>query len=118
MKKFVLLIYQGTTPLPGSDRWNAMSAGEQNAVYADYGAINETPGVSPGLPLGLPSAARTVQVANGKPHVESGPYLTEGVGGYLVVEAETVEAAVEIAARIPAARMGGAVEVRPAEEYW
>src|SRR5262245_32032832 len=50
--KFVLVIYQGSTPLPGSDRWQAMSEAEQKAVYADYMTLNNTDGVAPGLPLG------------------------------------------------------------------
>ena len=58
--KYVLLVYQGTTPLPGTERWKALSAAEQKQIYADYAALNETPGMAPGLPLGLPDAARTV----------------------------------------------------------
>jgi hypothetical protein len=116
--KFVLLIYQGTTPLPRSDRWNALSEAEQKSVYADYAEINKTTGVTPGLPLGLPDAARTVQVREGKPQVKNGLHLAEGVGGYFVFEAENMEAAIALAARIPAARLGGAVEVRPVEQYW
>jgi hypothetical protein len=116
--KFVLLIYQGTTPLPGSDRWAALPEAEQQRIYADYGALNKTPGVSPGPPLGLPDAATTVQVKDGKTVTRMGPYLAETVGGYLVFEAENLAAALELAARIPAARLGGAVEVRPAEQYW
>ena len=118
MKKYVLMIYQGSTPLPGSDRWNALSPAEQKSVYADYAEINRSEGVTTGLPLGLPDSARTVQVRDGKPEVRSGPYLAECVGGYLVFEAENIEAAIALAARIPAARLGGAVEVRPAEQYW
>ena len=116
--KYVLLIYQGSTPLPGSDRWKALTSAEQKAIYADYAEINKAVGVTPGLALGLPSAAKTVQVKDGKPQVKNGPYLTEGVGGYLVFEADSIEAAAAMAARIPAARLGGAVEVRPAETYW
>jgi hypothetical protein len=116
--KFVLLIYQGTTPLPGSEAWKAMPELEQNAIYADYAALNKAPGVTPGLPLGLPGAARTVRVQDGQPQVTNRTYLSEGVGGYCVLEAENMEAAVAVAARIPAARLGGAVEVRPAEQYW
>jgi len=118
MKKFVLLIYQGTTPLPGSDRWKALSEAEQKSVYADYAELNKAAGVTPGLPLGLPNLARTVQVRDGKPHVRNGPHLAEGVAGYLVYDAEDIEAAIALAARIPAARLGGAVEIRPAEQYW
>jgi hypothetical protein len=119
MKKFVLLIYQGPTPpIPGTDRWKALSEAEQKSIYADYAAFGNTPGVSDGLPLGLPDAARTIQVQNGKTNVKNGTYLAEGVAGYAVYEAESMEAAVELAARIPAARLGGAVEIRPAEKYW
>ncbi len=116
--KFVLHIYQGTTPLPGSDRWNALPEEEQRQIYADYAAINQTPGVEPGLPLGTASVARTVRAHDGETIVKEGTYLPEGVSGFLVLEAESLEAAVALAARIPAARLGGAVEVRPVEKYW
>lgn len=117
--KYVLLIYQGPTPpLPGSARWQALPEAEQKAIYADYAEVTKTPGVTPGLPLGLPDAARTVQVRNGKPEIRNGTYLSEGAGGYLVLEAESMDAAIALAARIPAARLGGAIEVRPAEQYW
>ena len=116
--KFVLLVYQGSTPLPGSDRWQALPESEQKAIYADYAELNKTAGVTPGLPLGLPDAAKTVQVREGKTHVKNGTYLTEGAAGYAVYEAESMEAAIALAARIPAARLGGAVEIRPAEKYW
>jgi hypothetical protein len=45
----MLLIHQGSTPLPGADEWNGLSEDERNAVYADYQAINKTPGVASGL---------------------------------------------------------------------
>src|SRR5262249_6987839 len=116
--KFVLLIYQGSTPLPGSDRWQALPESEQKAIYTEYAEINKTEGLTGGLPLGLPHEARTVQVRDGKTHVKNGTYLAEGVGGFSMYEAESVEAAIALAARIPAARLGGAVEIRPAEKYW
>jgi hypothetical protein len=116
--KFVLLVYQGTTPLPGSERWNALSPAEQKQIYADYAELNRTEGISAGLPLGLPDQARTVQVRDGQTHVKNGPHLTEGVGGFSVFEARSIEDAIALAARIPAARLGGAVEIRPAEKYW
>jgi hypothetical protein len=116
--KFVLLVYQGSTPLPGSDRWNAMSEAEQKAIYAEYAELNKTKGVTPGLPFGLPGAAKTVQVRDGKIHIKHGTYLAEGAGGYSVYEADSMADAIALAARIPAARLGGAVEIRPAEKYW
>jgi len=116
--KFVLLVYQGSTPLPGSNRWQALSEAEQKAIYADYAELNKTQGLTAGFPLGLPEAARTVQVRDGKTHVTNGTYQAEGAGGISVYEAESMEAAIALAARIPAARLGGAVEIRPAEKYW
>ena len=116
--KFVLLIYQCTTPLPGTDRWNALFQNEQAAIYKDYAEFNKAAGLEPGLPLGLPSAAKTVRVQDGKVVAKDGLYLSEGVGGYCLFEAENIDAAIALAARIPAARLGGAIEIRPVEKYW
>ena len=116
--KFVLLVYQGSAPLPGSERWQALPQAEQKAIYADYAELNKTEGIAPGLPLGLPDAARTVQVRGGEKVVTNGTYLAEGAAGYSVYEADSMDAAIALAARIPAARLGGAVEIRPAEKYW
>ncbi len=118
--KYVLLIYQGSTPLPGTDAWEALSDDEQKAVYADYGALHHAPGVTPGLPLGLPEKATTVRVENGTPVTAEGPYvgMKEAVAGYFVLEADDIDAAIALAARVPAARLGGAIEVRPVETYW
>ncbi|HET7489219.1 MAG TPA: YciI family protein [Acidimicrobiales bacterium] len=117
--QYALLIYQGTTPLPTDpDAWATLSEEEQRAVYRDYGSLNQAPGVTPGLPLGLPQDATTVRVEGGETVTSPGTYLSEGVGGYLVLEADDLGAAVELASRIPAARHGGAVEVRPVATYW
>jgi hypothetical protein len=118
--KYVVLIYQGSTPLPGSDTWNALSEEEQKQVYADYGALNQNPGVTPGVPMGLPENATTVRVEGGKALTTDGPFvgMKEAVGGYFVLEADDLDAAIEVAARIPAARLGGAIEIRPCETYW
>jgi len=116
--KYILLIYQGTTPLPGTERWKALSAEEQKTIHTEYAALNQTPGITPGHPLGLPAAARTVRVRDGKVEVKNRTHLQEGAGGYFEFEAENMEAAIALAARIPAARLGGAIEIRPAEQYW
>jgi hypothetical protein len=120
VEQFVLMIYQGTTPLPGTPEWDALPQDEQTKIYADYASINQTPGVAPGPPLGLPADARTVRVKDGTVDTADGPYLGHdgAVGGFAVVEADDLDAAIAIAARIPAARLGGAVEVRPAAKYW
>jgi hypothetical protein len=116
--KYMLLIHQGTTPLPGTPEWDALSADEHNSIYADYQAVNGTPGVTPGPWLDSPEAATTVRVEDGKPLTTDGPFVAvkEALGGYLVFEADDLDAAIELAARIPAARLGGAVEVRPIKE--
>jgi hypothetical protein len=116
--KYMLLIQQGETPLPGSEAWERLSEGERRDVYAGYEAVNDTPGVTPGLWLGSPEAATTVRVQDGKTLTTDGPFVAtkEALGGYLVFEADDLDAAIELASRIPAARMGGAVEVRPIVE--
>jgi hypothetical protein len=117
--KYMLLIHQGTTPTPRSpDEWARLSEAEQKAVYEDYMAINQTPGVSPGLQLADPETATTVRVKDGKTLTTDGPFveIKEALGGYLIFDAEDLDAAIELASRIPAARMGGAIEVRPLVE--
>jgi hypothetical protein len=118
--KYVMLIYQGSTPLPGSDASNALSEEEQKQIYADYEEVNKTPGVTPGLPLGLPENATTVRVQDGKTLTTDGPFvgMKEAVGSYFVLEADDLDAAIALAARIPPARLGGAIEIRPCEMYW
>jgi hypothetical protein len=118
--KYMLLIHQGTTPTPQSpDEWATLSADEQQAIYAAYKAINETPGVSPGVGLQPPETATTVRVQDGKTLTTDGPFVEtkEALGGYLLFEADDLDAAIELAARIPAARLGGAIEVRPVMEW-
>jgi hypothetical protein len=118
--KYILLIHQGTAPTPRApEAWERLSQEEQQAVYRDYQAVNETPGVSPGLGLEAPETATTVRVEDGRTLTTDGPFVAikEALAGYLVFEADDLDAAIELAARIPAARMGGAVEVRPITEW-
>jgi hypothetical protein len=117
--KYMLLIHQGTTPTPNSpEDWAQLSQDEQKAVFADYQAINETPGVTPGARMDGPETATTVRVDDGKTLTTDGPFVEtkEALGGYLFFEADDLDAAIELAARIPAARLGGAIEVRPLVE--
>jgi hypothetical protein len=117
--KYILLIHQGTTPLPGTDAWEALSDDERNGVYASYKALNETPGVTPGLQMQGPETATTVRVQDGRTLTTDGPFvdIKEALGGYCFFEADDLDAAIEVASRIPAARMGGAIEVRPIAEW-
>ena len=118
--QFVLLIYQGTTPTPAGEAWAAYSDEEKKRIYLEYNEINNSPGVTPGAPLGLPKDATTVRVQDGKTLATNGPFVdVRGcVGGYYALEAENLDAAVKLASRIPAARLGGAIEVRPVGKYW
>ena len=114
--KYMLLIHQGDAPTPYTpDEWARLSEEEQGAVYAAYQAINETPGVSPGVQMQPPETATTVRVQDGKTLTTDGPFVAvkEALGGYFFFEADDLDAAIELAGRVPAARMGGAVEVRP-----
>jgi hypothetical protein len=113
--KYLLLIHQGATPLPGSEEWDRLSDDEKGSVYAAYKAINENPYVSPGERMQPPETATTVRVQDGRTLTTDGPFVEvkEAIGGYLFFEAPDLDAAIELAAQIPAARMGGAIEVRP-----
>jgi hypothetical protein len=117
--KYMLLIHQGSTPVPPSEEWDRLPEDEKQAVYAGYKAINETPGVSPGMQMQPPETATTVRVQDGRTLTTDGPFaeLKEAIGGYLHFEADDLDAAIELAARIPAARMGGAIEVRPIVQW-
>src|SRR6201985_2792288 len=118
--KYLLLIHQGTTPTPRDpEAWATLSEDEQKQVYADYQALNQTPGVTPGVQMGDPETATTVRVEDGRTLTTDGPFVEtkEALGGYLVFEADDLDAAIELAARIPAASMGGAIEVRPVVEW-
>ena len=117
--KYMLMIHQGTTPTPlDPEAWATLSEAEQQAVYADYQAINQTPGVASGEQLADPETATTVRVQDGKTLTTDGPFveLKEAIGGFLFFEADDLDAAIELASRIPAARLGGAIEVRPIVE--
>jgi hypothetical protein len=116
--KYMLLIHHGTTQLPGTPEWEQLSEDEQKQVYADYQAINQTPAVTPGIWMEHPETATTVRVDNGQTLATDGPFVAvkEALGGYLFYDADDLDAAIELAARIPAARLGGAVEIRPVKE--
>ena len=117
--KYMLLIHQGDAPTPRDpDEWAKLSEDEQKAVFAAYGEINQTPGVTPGEQMDAPEAATTVRVQDGKTLTTDGPFVAvkEALGGYLFLEADDLDAAIELAAKIPAASMGGAIEVRPIVE--
>lgn len=110
--KYLLLIHQGTA----LDDWDGLTADEQRDIAATYREISSTPGVTPGQRLGPPETATTVRVdAGGATLVTDGPFAEtkDAIGGWLVYDTDDLDSAIALAARVPATRFGGAVEVRP-----
>lgn len=110
--KYMLLIFADES------RYESMSEAEQNAHFAEYMTLVEelkgTGKYLSGEPLEPVATASTVRVVDGRSEVTDGPYAEtrEQLGGYFLVEAESLDEAIAMAARIPDAR-GGAIEVRP-----
>ena len=110
--KYMLLIYSDEQALSPSEREACYAESTQLALdlqsNGQYVAAN---------PLQPTSTANTVRVRNGKPLVTDGPFTEtkEQLGGYFLVDAENLEQAIGIAARIPMARKG-TIEVRPVIE--
>jgi len=81
-------------------------------------AISDEPTTVGGAQLQPGATATTVRVENGSTLTTDGPFAEtkDVLGGFFLVEADDIDAALDVAARIPAARLGGAVEVRPLVE--
>ena len=117
--KYLLLIHQGDSPTPRSpEAWATLSEDEQKGIYAEYFSVSETAGVVGGQELQPADTATTVRVNNGSTLTTDGPFAEtkEALGGFFLFEADDIDAAIALASRIPAARRGGAVEVRPVVE--
>ena len=112
--KYLLLIYSDAA----TTTFERLSENEQQAVLGEYLAIRQSPGVIGGEQLQPVETATTVRVDEGETLLIDGPFVDakEHLGGFILVEAGDLDAALEIAGRVPAARMGGAVEVRPLVE--
>jgi hypothetical protein len=107
--QYALLIY--TTP----GTVEALSPAEREELSREYYALRDEPGVLGGAGLQPVETATTIRLADGQPLVTDGPFADtkEVFGGYYLIEAENLDQATEIATRIPALRIGGAVEIRP-----
>jgi len=112
--KYLLQIYPGTA----ADDLEHMPEDERQAIVEEYLAIRRSPEVIGGEQLQPIETATTVRVESGEMLLTDGPFVDakEHVGGFCLVDAGDLDAALAIASRIPAARMGGAVEVRPMVE--
>jgi hypothetical protein len=109
--KYLLQIY----PPAAREEYDRMPEDERQAIVEEYLAIGRSPEVIGGEQLQPIETATTVRVENGETLLTDGPFVDakEHVGGFLLVQADDLDVALDIAARVPAARMGGAVEVRP-----
>jgi hypothetical protein len=110
--QYVLLIYDDPAA------WASVSDDEMKSIYGEYRAVSELANTTGGAQLQPATTARSVRVKNGKPIVSDGPFAEtkEVLGGFYIIEAGSAGEAEEIAARVPSARMGGTVEVRPVVE--
>jgi hypothetical protein len=112
--RYLLQIYSDGT----REAMERLPADEQQAIVDEYLAVGRSPEVVGGARLQPVDTATTVRVQGGETLLTDGPFVDakEHVGGFVLVEAPDLDAAIDIAARLPAARMGGAVEVRPVME--
>jgi hypothetical protein len=110
--KYALLIY----PKPGSHE--ALGEDEAKSLTAEYLAFRDDPRCLGGGHLQPSETATTVRDGGGQNLITDGPYADtkEVLGGYYVFEASNLDEVLEVAQRIPAIRLGGAVEVRPLVE--
>ena len=107
--QYALLIYEA----PGA--YDRFSDDQRRAVSAEYLALRDDPRVVGGARLKPVETATTMRMQDGEPLITDGPFADtkEVFGGFYLLEADDLDAALEIAAQIPAARLGGSVEVRP-----
>jgi hypothetical protein len=109
--KYAILIYSqpGAHDLPEDER---------NQVYGEYVALRQAPGYVDSAQLHPPEMATTLRQNNGQTLTTDGPFADtkEVFGGFYVFDVDNVDAALAIAERIPALRLGGSVEVRPLME--
>lgn len=111
---YLLQIYSTTAMAD----YEALSQEEKDAITGEYMTIAQSPGILGGHQLQPVETATTVRVRDGETLTTDGPFAEtkEVLGGYFLYEADDLDAAIELASRIPAARMGGSVEVRPVVE--
>ncbi|TDE58840.1 hypothetical protein E1295_04345 [Nonomuraea mesophila] len=98
---------------------DALSDEEREAAYAEYFAFAEDERCVSAAQLGSAETATCVRVAGGRTLMTDGPFADtkEVLGGFCLIEAADLDEAIELAARIPAARFGGTVEVRPVMRF-
>jgi hypothetical protein len=110
--QFALLVYE--SPKAFSTRNNDETDPYIGAWRAYYKALVEAGIYVGGDPLEVPETGTTVRLKEGKRRVQDGPFADtkEQLGGFIILELPSLDAALDWAARCPAAS-AGAVEVRP-----
>ncbi|MFL5292811.1 MAG: YciI family protein [Myxococcales bacterium] len=112
--QYLLLIYEG------EKRFANLSKPDLMAEIGQYQSFGEefASAIQGGNALQPTSTATTVRVREGKRLTTDGPFAEtkEQLGGYYLVEARDLDAAIAIAAKIPGARYGS-VEVRPVQNF-
>ncbi|HEY5058699.1 MAG TPA: YciI family protein [Gaiellaceae bacterium] len=105
----MLLVYDNPA------NWADVTEEQMQGLYAEYAAVSQDPATVHSAQLSPIDTAKTIRVKNGETMTTDGPFAEtkEHLGGYYLVEADSIDAAAKIAARIPSARLGGSVEVRP-----
>jgi hypothetical protein len=114
--RFLLMIHGA------EDAWDALTENEQRAARANYRAFataaQERGALLDGGELQSTASATTVRVADGATLVTDGPYAEtrEVLGGYFLVDAPSLDDAVELAKQLPQPHGGGGIEIRPVYE--
>jgi hypothetical protein len=113
--KYMMLINLG----PRARDWKSLPEEDQKKIAAGWQELNQTPGVTPGIGLAPPETATTVRVQDGKTLTTDGPFVEtkEALDGFFTFEADDLDAAIELASKVPAASWGGAIEIRPTQEW-
>lgn len=95
-----------------------LPATEQHAIFAEFEAISQLPGVLEGNQLQPAATATTVRMHDGQTQVTDGLAVdsTAALDGYYLYDAPDLDAAIALAARIPATRLGATIEIRPVVE--
>ena len=111
--QYALLIYGS------GEGWEQLSEEERQTQMQEYMALSQQAETQGGADLGDLSSATTVRVDNGDAVTTDGPFAEtkEYLGGFYLVECDNLDDALAFAAKIPAARNGGAIEVRPVIEH-
>jgi hypothetical protein len=113
--KYVVLINQDAR----SREWRSASAEEQASIQAAWGRFVQTPGVTPGEYLEPPETATTVRIVDGQTLITDGPYVEtkEALDGFCTIEADDLDAAIELAKQILSLSAGGCVEIHPVVDW-